>query len=425
MRITRIFNTLFSSKFCRLNRIVRPRPKDSATSRTHGSRSAHVSAMSLEPRALMTTLPTVAIERAALVHRIRARSAPTVSYADATPDAANDTAGAFDAGRPEPAARLTARALPVAQSVRRVKRATAPSVARSIAPAAVWSAVPLDEMTGTYKGYEGGLYGAGRNQPVGKLKEAVEQATLRIVPRDSAGRPAANGRIGLVAIGQSTTRMVFEPFQRQAGRVKARSVTLVNAALDGMVSSNWASSGGLWSTTLSRVRRAGLSPQQVQAVWVEVALLNPDRYGAFPAHNRTYARHLESIVNNAASLFPNLQVVYLSSRYYAGYTSRRTSFEPYAYESAFGIRDLILSRVPETGGINPARRPVVLWGPYYWTDGARPSQVDGLSMNRNDLASDGVHPSRSGSQKIGNQLMRFFASDPLASRWFLAGRSSS
>jgi hypothetical protein len=121
------------------------------------------------------------------------------------------------------------------------------------------------------------------------------------------------------------------------------------------------------------------------------------------------------------STFPNLRVAYLSSRIYGGYNIagiRRVNPEPFAYETAFSVRWVIQDQISrEKKG--KAESPVLLWGPYLWADGVRPRKADKLVWERKDLGQDGVHPSRSGGDKVARRLLDFFKTDAGANTWFL------
>lgn len=303
-----------------------------------------------------------------------------------------------------------------------------PRMPASITPASLTgfnSMIPLDELTGTYKGETGGLYGNNQNVPTGLLADAVKTITNQIIPLNRLGTPDPKGKIGFVALGQSTTRMVFEQFPRMVSRNKASNVVLVNAGQDGVIAQNWAGGGNHWTNTLTKINKSGLSASQVQVAWIEVALLYPANYGDFQSHNNAYESYLQNMINIAKSQFPNLKIVYLSSRYYGGYTTRTTNPEPFAYESAFGIRDLILGQVSgnktslSNNLPNTSKQPLLLWGPYYWTNGNIPSKIDGLSWKPNDLEPDGIHPASLGRTKVANQLRDFFTTDTYAKQWFV------
>ncbi len=111
--------------------------------------------------------------------------------------------------------------------------------------------------------------------------------------------------------------------------------------------------------------------------------------------------------------FPNLHLVYASSRIYAGYATTPLNPEPYAYESGFAVRWLVQDR--QAGRL---KGPWIAWSPYLWADGMR-GRRDGLVWACEDFRADGTHPSRSGAEKVSEQLLRFFKTDPSAKRWFL------
>jgi hypothetical protein len=90
-----------------------------------------------------------------------------------------------------------------------------------------------------------------------------------IQPLYRGGRPAAAGRIGVVAIGQSTTKQWFPAFQAM-GRSLQPCVVFVNAGQDGMVAQNWASQAAPWSAAIRAAGATGLSRAQVQVLIVDV-----------------------------------------------------------------------------------------------------------------------------------------------------------
>ena len=141
------------------------------------------------------------------------------------------------------------------------------------------------------------------------------------------------------------------------------------------------------------------------------------------------ARHTEkvtlAVIHNARERFPNLRIIYLGSRIYAGYANSQLNPEPYAYEGAFVVRWLIQDQIKGNAELNydstrgPVKAPVLLWGPYFWGDGTTPRKRDGLIWERKDLGGDGTHPSDSGRKKVADMLLTFFKTDPYAKAWFV------
>ncbi|OHE89403.1 MAG: hypothetical protein A3G75_08575 [Verrucomicrobia bacterium RIFCSPLOWO2_12_FULL_64_8] len=289
--------------------------------------------------------------------------------------------------------------------------------------------VPLNEMTGDrqYQGQDGGLYGGGRNEPPPAHAQAALAEAARIVPVDANGRPARDGRIVLLSVGMSNTTQEFSRFQDLADRdpEKAPSVVIVDGAQGGQAAAQWAASpdSRVWQTAAARLKAAGVTPDQVQAVWLKQANIRPTE--PFPAHTRKLEADIKTILHLLKEKFPNVRIAYLSSRIYAGYASTPLNPEPYAYESAFAVRELILNQIEGGADLNydPAkgevRSPLLLWGPYLWADGVTPRKSDGLMWKREDLREDGTHPSAtSGRDKVAKLLLAFFKSDPTAKRWF-------
>lgn len=293
-------------------------------------------------------------------------------------------------------------------------------------PAYTAPLTPLTDPGASYQGEDGGLYGGGSNTPPASQAAALGVASSGVVPRNAFGRPSDAGKIGFVAIGQSTSMMEFAAFQAllAGDPARNRAVVAVNGAQNGQVLQSWAGSGGPWRTMLRDVRSAGLSPSQVQVVWIDLAQIYSWYLGPFADREAHYASLMTQVVRTAKRYFPNLQVAYLSSRIYGGYGLRGVDPEPYAYESGFGVRRTIQGQIAGLPALNdnPALgrvvAPVLAWGPYPWADGTIP-RADGLTWQPSDFLPDGVHPSASGQFKGAGLLLDFLSTDPSANRWFL------
>jgi hypothetical protein len=292
--------------------------------------------------------------------------------------------------------------------------------------------VPLCDMTAgqKYHGQDGGLYGGGLNVPPEKHLQAALEAAASIKPRNAAGNPSADGKIVLLTHGMSNTNLESQGFMEvaNADSRKSPAVVLINGALGGIDAPQWISDkpkrngSRPWENVEQRLKLAGVTPQQVQVVWMKHALARVSNFGAFPIHAQQLRDDLAKIVRLLKERFPNLQLAYLSSRSYAGYATVDLNPEPYAYESAFAAQWLIRDQIggDPSLGYQSGKAPVMLWGPYLWADGEKGRQFDDLRYLRSDYRDDGTHTSQSGTQRIAERLQTFFTTDPTAKTWYTA-----
>ena len=326
-----------------------------------------------------------------------------------------------------------------------------------------WSAlVPITDMTAPYKGEDGGLYGGGKNEPPEAHRAAHLRESEKIRPLDANGEPSDDGKIGLITIGFSNTSIESEDFKRAADAdpQKSAGVVIVNGCIGGRSAVMWAWDGAdilpkaeqerldkemdllnmpkekrrstvgtakdTWPTLAQRIEAAGLSPKQVQVAWLKQVEANPKPLREFPAHARALQADITDMLQIARHHYPNLRVVYFSSRTFGGWSGRESgSPEPFAYESGFGTRWIVQSQIKGDALLNfdPARgevkAPLVLWGPYLWARGNTPRKSDGLTWARNDVRADQLHPNESGSKKTTTLLLNFFKMNEGTGRWFL------
>jgi hypothetical protein len=267
--------------------------------------------------------------------------------------------------------------------------------------------IPLTDMgRRKYRGYRGGLYPSGINRPPKVYLRKGTDAAKRVRPID--------GKIVLLSIGMFNASVEFAAFKRSADRdpQKNPSLVLVDGAQDGFDSRRARSQPVFWDNIDQRLSDADVTPEQVQAVWLKESVAGEQR--RFPKDARGLQSDLRAILRIMRVRYPNVKLVYLSSRTYGGYAITGLNPEPAAYDSAYAVRGIIQERI--RGKI---KGPLLLWGPYLWTDGMA-GRHDGLVWTCNDVEEDGTHPSRSGIQKVVNMLTTFFKTDPTAKRWYVA-----
>jgi len=293
-----------------------------------------------------------------------------------------------------------------------VKRLLAIAALVAALPAAAADSTGLTPLTeladGRYKGFRGGLYPGGRNTPAKEYLKVGLARAAQVKPRD--------GKIVLLSIGMSNTTQEFQIFKRLADADPRKNprVTIVDGAQggqDAIRSSDPAAP--FWQVVDQRLAAAGATPKQVQVVWLKQAYAGPRE--PFPADARKLQGALRTIHGILAARFPNLKLVYLSSRTYAGYATTQLNPEPYAYQTGFAVKWTVADRIA-----GRLKGPWVGWGPYLWADGLR-ARRDGLAWAVEDFAPDGTHPSQSGRQKVAERLLRFFTTARTARSWFAVG----
>ncbi len=215
----------------------------------------------------------------------------------------------------------------------------------------------------------------------------------------------------MLSIGMSNASREFIQFIRLAETDprKNPSLFMIDAARNGADATQLAEPGGdYWTTRGAKLQRCAVTSAQVQIVWLKTALAHQPP--AFPEKAHLLQSALRSIVENLRTKFPQLKLIYLSSRTYGGYSETGLSTEPIAYESAFAVKWLIEEHL--TARLHDRSIPWVSWGPYLWANGMMPRR-DGLCWVPSDFESDGVHPSAQGALKVATNLLRFSRVTPL------------
>ena len=308
--------------------------------------------------------------------------------------------------------------------------------------------VPITQLS-TYYGIKGGLYQGISNIPPASHDSAARARRNAIKPLDVNGDDSPFGKLVLLSIGtgnaseewcSKTTRppcgsWTFMGRAALDPTVNRNTLVIVNGAIDTLDAAAWTSAASPLYDRIKVARLAplGLSENQVQIVWLKLADAPPtvslpsDSADAYVLEAR-----LGGTLRALKTRYPNLQLAFISSRSYGGYSTGTWNPEPYAYEEGFAVKWLIDSQVEEmrgqpanplAGTLNYAKKaaPLALWGPYLWADGATP-RADGLVWQRTDFEEDGLHPSQAGESKVGQLLLDFFKSSPYTRCWFLANQ---
>ena len=322
-------------------------------------------------------------------------------------------------------------------------------------PMQEWNVTPrplMDMAPGErYFGFEGGLYPDGESGPPARHHDEGVARARAIQPLGQRGYPDPNGRIALLSIGFSNTTQEFcgqngtaeecewWSFVGQAladAEVNHETLVLADGANGGKPARDWVDPV---FPEYDRIRddvlaSLGLTEAQVQVVWLKVN--NPAPVLSLPDPEAEAFSLIEDYGNILRALkvrYPNLQQVFFSSRIYGGYASTDLHPEPYAYETAFGVKWTIAAQINqmESGQANAragdltygTAAPWVGWGAYLWANGTTP-RSDGLIWEESDFQHDGTHPAKPAETKVGGLLLDFFKASPYTRCWFLADGGS-
>jgi hypothetical protein len=310
--------------------------------------------------------------------------------------------------------------------------------------------IPLtDLLAKTYYSIFGGIYPEGINQPPADHDSAARVRRNSIKPLDVNGDESPFGKYVLVAIGGSNTTQVWcsvrsSPpcgawtFMGKAASdpsVNHYTMVIVNGAADSLDAPAWISAAApaYERIKIARLAPLGLSENQVQAAWIDLS--DPKPTASLPADSAdAYAllANLGQVMRAVRVRYPNLRLVFVSSRLYGGYATEDLSGEPNGYETGFSVKWLIDSQIrevrgqqnnPRAGTLDYTRKssPLILWGPYMWANGLVP-RSDGVVWDRGDFEQDGIHPSQSGEAKAAGLLLDFFKTSPYTRCWFLVNQ---
>jgi hypothetical protein len=269
-----------------------------------------------------------------------------------------------------------------------------------------------DLLARTYYGNVGGLYPGGINQPPSDHDSAAKARRNSIKPLDVNGDESPFGKYVLISIGMSNATQEWcsqssgppcgaWTFMGRAAAdptVNHYTLVIVNGAADGQDAPGWISpsSPDYDRIKVARLAPLGLSENQVQAAWVK--LEDPKPTVSLPADSadaNILLTNLGLVMRALRVRYPNLRLVFVSSRIYGGYATIDLNPEPYAYESGYSVKWLIESQInemrgqpanPRAGTLDYTKKvaPLILWGPYIWADGPVP-RSDGLFWLRSEF----------------------------------------
>ncbi|HMU68504.1 MAG TPA: hypothetical protein PK511_01485 [Chitinophagales bacterium] len=287
---------------------------------------------------------------------------------------------------------------------------------------------PIDELgTGTFMGRQGGLYPNGSNSmPAAFYADAMAMAQS-VQPLDKSGKPDPKGRIGVIALGASTVAMFSKGLEHQIPEAAGvnKELTFVNCGIGGQdLSDIMNPAANYWSVIDQRVREAGMDLNQIQVIWFQEDNLR-NRENNFDLRIAQLTKEFTYMVRFCKEHYPNVKLFYVSGRHTTDFMpadAKDKHREPKAYINGWVCKQLIENQINGSEelafkGAN-AVSPLILWGPYFWTQGEKPRK-DGYTLTRDMISNDGVHPTEKGIEKVSKDLVDFWRTDPVSQQWFL------
>ncbi len=290
--------------------------------------------------------------------------------------------------------------------------------------------IPINDLgTGTFMGMTGGLYENGSNFRPPAHQAAGMAYAAQVQPLDAVGMPdPVNGKVAWLSIGFSNATQETQAFIPLANALPDLNphLVLVDGAEGGQTcailsTTDDPSYAPYWNTVANRLSTAGVTAQQVQAIWFKDA--NVANNAPVQEYADSMLVQCKRIMHELHNRFPNAHLCYVASRIYAGYATVTLNPEPYAYRSGWTLKELIGDQVDgdpllQHSG-DEANSPWISWGAYLWADGTTP-RSDGLVwICPDDYLNDGTHPSNIGRAKVADKLLDFFTADSTTCSWFL------
>jgi hypothetical protein len=313
-------------------------------------------------------------------------------------------------------------------------------------------ATPISDLgTGLYLGqFEGGLYEDGSNAVPADHNQAGVQLASQVQP--------INGKIVFLGIGMSNAHEEFDAFVQQADSnpgVNHDTLVILNGAEEGQVACYWTVAFGRPSicregahatNEYDRIKTQLLAPlhlteDQVEVLWAYDGDKQPTvSLPSSQADAYALEGYSGGIARAARLRYPNLKLMFLTSREFAGYARTDLNREPFAYESGFSMKWLIQAQINQirTGQIDPIAgdldynkgvAPWMVWAAYTWADGTIPrsdgfvwcdGQLGAPCFGDVDVRPDGTHPSTEGAGDLATLQMNYFLSSPYGTQWFLS-----
>lgn len=272
-----------------------------------------------------------------------------------------------------------------------------------------------------YKDEAAGLYENATNEPDITAKITLQKQIEKILPRNLEGNINNDGRIGFVYIGNDYTKGEFTNIKEISENYQDinREIVFIDGVSEGQNLKNWSVTSYPWDVLKNNIEKAKISEKQVQVFWINFGF--DETSGEFSENKALYIEELQKVVEEVLVKYPNVAVIYLSSPRYSGFSKLDDIKEPYSYEAAFGVRELINKQV--RGDLVFSEKisrltaePALIWGPYMWNSSAEGGED--FSYLETNYAENGVSFLLSGANRYAVDVLDFFRDYEYSKEWF-------
>jgi len=284
--------------------------------------------------------------------------------------------------------------------------------------------IPISDLGNhTFQGFTGGKYPGGSNDIPHDHFIDGEKNAASIRPLDSLGNDAEEGKIGFLILGFSTAAMTGRSFIAVCNTqpVDPQLELIIGAQGGRDINSMTDQQSTYWTSIDSALAEKDITPVQVQLAWISTG----DILGwqlDFPEQSLQQSEKYRLMLENVQYYFPNIKMVFLSDRPYAGYIGGENGgpkelAEPTAYYNSWAVKWVIEKQVNNEKGFSTEEIPFIDWGPLLWTDGSVGNK-SGYTWLCDDAGKGGIHASSKGRMKEAALLYLFFSNHPYTKNIF-------
>ena len=295
--------------------------------------------------------------------------------------------------------------------------------------------IPLvDLLTGTYEGYQGGLYpGGGNTIPAAHMDSGIAIANAILPLNFDGDADTVYGKVVFVALGGGSSQKAFNRFYsdfQNAGYYDS-CVRIINACMEEYDLRDMfgpAADDTYWKDVNDFLQNVNVKKRQVRAVWLMTPALT-DTFTTTADFIDTLSAAYVHAIHEIKNQFSNVDLMFLTGSPYGGYTDSNALqsaalLEPASYLTDFAIKQAIAAQISGDSllaysGDDPVA-PWLAWGPNIWADGRNIRTYDGLRWlcpGDYDTDGNGYYLGGSGLTKISSRLYDFFTTSPVTTPW--------